>query len=781
MKRRILSSLLAAALLSTSASAAFSDIEDSYTQQAASALAGMGIVSGTGFGKYEPNRLLTRAEFTRLAVGAMGVTNVDNYQSYTIFPDVPAGHWASGWVNAAVRHPDFAENPIIRGLADGTFGPGKATTLGEGCTMALRMLGYEQKDIGPFWPNDYVAKARSLGLLTNLQVTDPNAALTRGSAAVLFRNTLTAQKKDGSPMLSAFSGGTPVEHSVLVSTGGTDSTLTASQATFYENGELVTRQVVGEIDPSVVGSQGVVIFDKYRTDHVRGFLPDQSTSRDILVRQVEPDGLVPDDGTGFIKIPRHTPLVVLGEVHPYGESWFDLNENTSVTLHFDANGIVQTVSASSLHLNYPVLIMGINGSEKNIPAGWKIEKNGKQIRAGQLKQYDVMVLNSASKTVLVSDNRITGLYDDATPTFRYPEQITILGAKLAIPETFATTFKDMEPGDRITVLFDAYGRACAAVSDRRASAKMEGVVIACTDSSVSVQLFNNVTITGTPATRLVENEFGEMVEETGLAQNAVGQQVRVTQNDDGTLNITRVKSTQSASKGNWDIENRMLGGLNVSAKVQVYERVSGTSTPLSPISVYDIPFDIVPADQIISTKQDSSGTVISIVLKDVTGDSWVYGMVKDTTIVTERPPYIDEETGIEITPEPDYDYRVTMTTLLDGKSETREFLLTGSLGSKIRRNNIVGLPASALTNQTRVSLSVQVPDKIGTVYLEAFDGYAAVRTKEGYYPIADDVPVYVKKTGKCITLRQAKANYSSFQLYADKPIDQGGKIRIIVV
>ena len=76
---------------------------------------------------------------------------------------------------------------------------------------------------------------------------------------------------------------------------------------------------------------------------------------------------------------------------------------------------------------------------------------------------------------------------------------------------------------------------------------------------------------------------------------------------------------------------------------------------------------------------------------------------------------------------------------------------------------------------------MQVPDKIGTVYLEAFDGYAAVRTKEGYYPIADDVPVYVKKTGKCITLRQAKANYSSFQLYADKPIDQGGKIRIIVV
>ena len=105
MKRRILSILLAVTLLASSASASFSDIEDSYTQQAASALASMGIITGNGRGEYEPDRLLSRAEFTRLAVGSLGVKNVDNYSSYTIFPDVPAGHWASGWVNAAVRHP----------------------------------------------------------------------------------------------------------------------------------------------------------------------------------------------------------------------------------------------------------------------------------------------------------------------------------------------------------------------------------------------------------------------------------------------------------------------------------------------------------------------------------------------------------------------------------------------------------------------------------------------------------------------------------------------------
>lgn len=801
MKRRILSSVLAAALLGQTAGAFFNDIEDSYTQQAASSLAGMGIVSGTRLGVFEPDRQLTRAEFTKLAVSSMGIANVDNYSSYTIFPDVPAGHWASGWVNAAVRHPELttgsgeegskAQTPLIRGLADGTFGPGNVITLGESCTIVLRMLGYSEDDIGPFWPNDYVAKARALGLLTNLPVTNPSAPLTRAHAAILFRNTLSAQMKDGKSMLSKISGGEPIEHSILVATGDTSPTLTASQATFYEpggengEGKLVTRQVVGQIDASVVGSQGVVVFDKELTDHVRGFLPDQSTAREIKAERIDPDGIL-DGDTGFIEIPRKTPLVALGKVSEYGSAWFDLSEGTQVKLFYDANGVLQMVSEGTEHYNYPIIIIGINGSARDIPEHWDIEKDGVKIRENEIEKYDVITLDHTNKTAIVCSNRLTGVYELGVPSYRYPETITVMGAKFEIPEEFATSFNRFRPMEFITLLFDSYGRICGAVNDESARKPMEGAIIACSDagqeSEASVRLFNGVVVSGKVAPRRVEDEeTGEIVDVYGIDNEVVGQQVSVYQNNDLELVLRRLDTYQFKTRdANWDIENRKIGGTPVSPKVQIYERVGGGS-PLNPISIYDLPTDFVPADKIYSTRTDSTGTIVSIILTDVSGESWIYGMVEAKAEENTPAMTTTDENGEEVTIPATYNYSVKIETLIGEESKTFEFQLNNDLSRKVKTRQVVGLPVSALKNNTLVTLGVQIPEKVDTVGLEAFTGYEAVNTRNGYFTIVDNVPVYSKRMKKCITLREAKANYGTFELYAEKSAREGGKIRIIVV
>lgn len=803
MKRRILTALMAAALLTVNAAAVFTDIEDGYTQQAASALASLGIVSGDGLGQYNPDRVLSRAEFTKLAVASLGITNTDNYSSYTIFPDVPAGHWASGWVNAAVRHPDFVKNPIIRGLGDGRFGPGNPTTLGEACTVALRMLGYEQKDIGPNWPTDYVAKAKALGLLSNIETSDPKLAITRGDAAILFRNTLVAEDKESKPLLTRFTGAEPKQNVILIATSDTDSTLTASQATFYEDLDKIeefptdkegnstekkvkTRRVVGAIDPSLVGSHGTIIFDKDDSESVLGFLPDQRLTREVVVERVEPEGLLGDDGSGFIYISRDTPLVVRGNIHAYGEGWTELNEGTTVNLHYDENGVIQVISASSKHYNYPIVIMGINGNRWSIPSGYDLELDGKRLRsADELKQYDVITLDSDNRKALVSRNRITGYYDEASPSFRYPEWIKVLGTQFEIPDSFATSFKEMEPGGQITLLFDTYGRICGATTDARAasSTRMEGVVIACTDSEITVQLFNGIKISGViPSDVTPGDEGGE--------DYSVGLPVRVipradSQANDGkvALDVVRIRSAlnQTANAGDWDIKHHTLGYRTVSQNVQVFEQV-GNLVPMTPISEYDIDMDIVPKEKIISFQENSAGVVISITVKDVTGENWIYGKVVDTTVVVPGEAVEDPITGDVYWSSERYDHRVKMITLVDGKSEEKEFLLDHSLGTRLKRNQFIGLPRSALEyDGTRITLVSQPLTKLGRVNLEAFDGENAVRTRMGYYPIADDVPVYSERLNKCMTLRQAKASFTVFDLYIDKDLADGGKVRFIVV
>ena len=239
MKKRFISLCLTLALTAAPAGAAFSDISSGSLQQTASILGSLGIMQGTGNNRFEPNRPLTRAEFCKLAVTAMGIDDASPYASYTIFPDVHASHWAARYVNAALRHPDFKDNYIIRGYADGTFGPDRQLTYGEVCTMLLRMLGYKESDIGPFWPADYIAQANALGLTQGVSIKDAKTPVTRADAATMLLNTLgTSTRSDGqegSPLISRVSSST-VENCILLETSETDSSLAADEALFYENG-----------------------------------------------------------------------------------------------------------------------------------------------------------------------------------------------------------------------------------------------------------------------------------------------------------------------------------------------------------------------------------------------------------------------------------------------------------------------------------------------------------------------------------------------------------------
>ena len=49
--------------------------------------------------------------------------------------------------------------------------------------MLLRMLGYKEEDVGPFWPADYIAQAQAIGLTDGVTITDARAAVKRGDAA----------------------------------------------------------------------------------------------------------------------------------------------------------------------------------------------------------------------------------------------------------------------------------------------------------------------------------------------------------------------------------------------------------------------------------------------------------------------------------------------------------------------------------------------------------------------------------------------------------------------
>ena len=111
---------------------AFGDVApDAWYAEAVEALASLGIVEGVGGGMFAPERTITRAEFTVIAMRfAQLETGGENP-----FSDVSADDWFYDYVVGSAQY------GWITGYADGTFRPNSTITRAEVTAITNRMLG----------------------------------------------------------------------------------------------------------------------------------------------------------------------------------------------------------------------------------------------------------------------------------------------------------------------------------------------------------------------------------------------------------------------------------------------------------------------------------------------------------------------------------------------------------------------------------------------------------------------------------------------------------------
>lgn len=781
MKKRFVSLCLAGLIMVAPASAVFTDISDSRVSQTAAVLDALGIMQGVGGGSFAPGKALTRAQFCKLAVTAMGVTDVSPYASYTIFPDVKHSHWAAPYINAAVRHPELKEKSIIRGYADGSFGPNKIVSYGEVCTMLLRMLGYKEEDVGPFWPADYIAQAQAIGLTDGVTITDARAAVKRGDAAVLLLNALNTDKKgeEGSTLLDKVASST-VKDCILLETGKTYSGLAADAALFYEDGVVDAespRKTAGTLDSSMIGVYGTIVIGKGSSKVAVGVIPNGNKTEAYEVVNAAADRIVTTNGT--LRPDRKTKLYISRDhvMNEYENAWANLQSGDTLTLYYNEYGVLQLMAvlpkttAGAAHS----FVYGL-ATSRRIPAEYTIIKNGAKIDASKLKKYDVVTLDAANRQAIVSDTKLSGKYQTDSTTYSHPSQVEILGQKFSVSPEAAATFKDMKLNDYITLLFDADGNVAAAYPKKDVSAEMQGIVTKIDAEKATVTLTNGLTLRDIKIAKDVKTDV-------------MGRLVTVSQSGEGADLIRRTLSGKTA--GNWSVAEGKLGSNAVSSKVRVYEEVL-SSAPLNAINVSDIDLTSVPASQIKYTVQDNAGTVTNIVLGDVTGESWIYGIGYGKKIkgnfyppadsgYSDMQPEEQEEYQRKHPEYYSYTYAVVPKYWQDGKMVDDKEYRVPSLPSGLNGNPI-GIPRGYSTDESIVNTSLDTLKLtlIDTVKSSAFDGSSGVRTKDGYYELAENIGVYVSEQNRFVSLQTAKSNYTSFRVYANKTAENGGKIRVIV-
>ena len=187
LKRIIaLVAVFAMVLTTVSFAATYTDIAaDNDYYEAVETLSKLNIVTGYEDGEYKADQNVTRAEMTALIARVLGIGETAKNQMATSFTDVPASHWASGFVAWA------SSSNVVKGYGDGTFGPENNVLYEEAVTMIMRALGYEVVAAGKGgYPGGFIAAAIQSGVTTDVKNAVQGTFANRGTIAQLLANAI---------------------------------------------------------------------------------------------------------------------------------------------------------------------------------------------------------------------------------------------------------------------------------------------------------------------------------------------------------------------------------------------------------------------------------------------------------------------------------------------------------------------------------------------------------------------------------------------------------------
>lgn len=190
--KKVISSVAALTMVASSVAAFavdFPDVESTASYaQAVQELSALDVISGYDDGTFGPDKLVTRAEITKMIVDALAErSSAEASIESTKFADVSADHWAKGYINQGVA------DGFIAGMSDTEFDPDANVTYVQAQKMLVSAIGYEtyaQAQGG--WPTGYKTYAASLDITKGISGITDSTELTRAQVAQMIDNAMDA-------------------------------------------------------------------------------------------------------------------------------------------------------------------------------------------------------------------------------------------------------------------------------------------------------------------------------------------------------------------------------------------------------------------------------------------------------------------------------------------------------------------------------------------------------------------------------------------------------------
>ena len=414
----------------------------------------------------------------------------------------------------------------------------------------------------------------------------------------------------------------------------------------------------------------------------------------------------------------------------------------------DASGKVDLLELTSGALEGPLVAQGDWQSALPFsPAA--VRRDGAQIPASAVQDYDVLYWNPASGEIWVYTDRASGTIQALEPSASRPTSVTVAGRAYEIETSAAAlALSDLGQyrlGDPVTLLLGRSG-GVAAVADVSAAGAAErvGMVISVSeeqypDGAGGSYTAQTVTMLATDGLTYQYQTRGGYRVGSVVRAGAFGQDGQITLRGLSSQSLSGKVSDDGAELGDYTFapDASILDVADGQGAVYRPERLAGVALSSGAVRYYSL---------------NSQGEIDQMILENVTGDMYQYG------VLTRR-----EEMGEGLNRIYSYEYDIAGTDYALPASTTGFRAATGPI-------QLTGDPADPERMYSLTSAGE------GTISGRQF------LTDQRRYTLSDQVLVYERRGGQYLLSTLARAQEGDFTLTAwyDKPEAQGGRIRVIV-
>lgn len=415
--KKVISSVAALTMVASSVAAFavdFPDVESTASYaQAVQELSALDVISGYDDGTFGPDKLVTRAEITKMIVDALAErSSAEASTESTKFADVSADHWAKGYINQGVA------DGFIAGMSDTEFDPDANVTYVQAQKMLVSAIGYEtyaQAQGG--WPTGYKTYAASLDITKGISGITDGTELTRAQVAQMIDNAMDAPLCVIASWKTEWNGTKTPNLEVRDGKEGRayETLFTEKHDAYKVYGRVTETSKTGSVDTDKVTFQ-VEKADNFDDQEVKA---DSPVSEDMYIGDSKADNYLRTYSQALIQKNDDDEFTILSiaaaaankSVTVASED-FDENKSTDEALYFFPAGTTKGSTKYQLDKDVKIYINGVESSKSIAELRDYLDKNETASVTLQKETETGSTSTSAKYNTIMVSSYVTAIVDE---------------------------------------------------------------------------------------------------------------------------------------------------------------------------------------------------------------------------------------------------------------------------------------------------------------------------------------------------------------------------------